>query len=561
MGGTLFVRVFRLLPAFSCCFAAEAQTPPPAVSGGISGIVLDAGSHSPLRRAVVTLSTVEAKPQDAVAWTDGNGRFSFGYLPAGRYQLWVKKEGYLAAAYGAESFRRPPATIQLAAGQFRNDFVFRLRPMTSITGVVLDDDGDPLPGVQVMAMRSAFRRQKRRLLAGQVTTTDSGGRYRFANVAPGQYAVVANDWNRPAVRMHPEATAGETPQEYCYGVQYFPGTSHAEEATIITVQPGQEISRIDFRLSALPSVSIAGKILVPADAGPLKDAFVNISRTDSVNQMVTGAGVSGPDNTFMRGQLTSGSYVLVAQASIDGKTYRAVQTVDLGPEGLHNIAIPLEAGIDLSGSVSVEGPEAGKNPVSFVNLTPGDDIPWNRPPLRAIVKKDGTFKITGVPPGVWDIGVGPIPRGGYLKSMQLGDQDVLTEEMAIRSTTSEALKIVVSTRGATIDGDAVQGDEPARGVVVLAPDGKFRHVTSFHVFAETNDKGHFEIRGATPGEYRLYAFEEFDRESIQDPDFLKPFEKFSVPVTLREGPNGSQKLSLIPAGAAQTAVAPASGAK
>ena len=125
---------------------------------------------------------------------------------------------------------------------------------------------------------------------------------------------------------------------------------------------------------------------------------------------------------------------------------------------------------------------------------------------------------------------------------------VSAEEMMIRPSTAEPLKIVLSTRAASIEGEVLQGDQPQRAAVLLAPDGKFKHVTSFNRFAATDDKGHYEIKNANPGEYRLYAFEEFDQRSIQDPDFLKPFEQYGVPVTLREGPNDSQKLSLMPIG-------------
>jgi hypothetical protein len=238
--------------------------------------------------------------------------------------------------------------------------------------------------------------------------------------------------------------------------------------------------------------------------------------------------------------------VLVAQATIDGKRHRGVQTIELGPQGLRDIAIPLEPTIDLAGSVSVEGQGAAKYVASSVSLVPGDDIPWNAPQLRANVNKDGSFKISGVPPGVWDINAGPIPPDGYIKSMRLGDQDVLTEEMLIRPSTTEQLKIVFGTRAATLEGDVLQGDQPVRAVVVLAPETKFRHMVGFYRFATTDDKGHFEFKRARRGESRLFAFEEFDQQSIQDPDFLKPFEKYGVPVTLREGPNDSQKLAIIP---------------
>jgi hypothetical protein len=177
-------------------------------------------------------------------------------------------------------------------------------------------------------------------------------------------------------------------------------------------------------------------------------------------------------------------------------------------------------------------------------------------PLRASVNKDGSFKIHEVPPGIWDINVGPIPPNGYLKSMHLGDQDVLTEDMTIGPSTTEPLNIVLSTRAAAIEGDVFQGDQPARAVVLLAPEEKFRHVLSFYRSATADDRGHFEIRSAAPGRYQLFAFDEFDSRSIQDPDFLKPFESAGVPVVLREGSNDAQKLSRILTGNPQLAPKP-----
>jgi hypothetical protein len=289
----------------------------------------------------------------------------------------------------------------------------------------------------------------------------------------------------------------------------------------------------------------------------VKDLAVNVIGTDFGGGFRMRFSVSPPDYAFGLGQLAPGHYLLIAQGAIDGRLYRGVQTLDLGPPGIRDIAIRIEPSIDLAGSVFVEGPDADKHAASFVNLVPGDDIPWNGPQLRANVNKDGSFKVTGVPPGIWDIGVGPIPPGGYLKSMRLGDQDVLTEEMMIRPSTAEPLKIVLSTRAATLEGDVVQGDQPVRAVILLAPDGKFRFVISFYNFSAADEKGHFIIKNATPGQYRLYAFEEFDPRSIQDPDFLKPFEKSGVPVTLREGPNTSPNLSVIPAGPKPAVVAPA----
>jgi hypothetical protein len=166
--------------------------------------------------------------------------------------------------------------------------------------------------------------------------------------------------------------------------------------------------------------------------------------------------------------------------------------------------------------------------------------------MRVTPGKDGSFTFSNLLPGVWDINAGPIPPGGYLKSMHLGTQDVLTEEMVITSKTTSPLNIVISTQGASVEGDVTKGkDQPERAVVLLAPDGKFKDVTSFYRYAASDEKGHYLMKGITPGKYRLYMFAEFDQGYIEDPErFLKPWEPQSVPIELKEGQSATQNLPM-----------------
>ena len=134
------------------CLAILAHAQPPAASqpnqtptGGLSGVAFDAQTNAPLRRAIITLSTVESRPQDAVAWTDGNGRFGFSYLPSGRYQLRAQKDGYRVFVYLAKDAAGPPDTFELAAGEVGANIDLRLQRLGTISGVVLTDGGQPLP--------------------------------------------------------------------------------------------------------------------------------------------------------------------------------------------------------------------------------------------------------------------------------------------------------------------------------------------------------------------------------------------------------------------------------
>lgn len=531
---SLFVRISSGL-AFSLILAA--QTPAPA-GGVIGGVVLDA-SRQPIRRAIVTLSTIESDPQEAVAWTDTEGRFAFGYLPAGRYELRVAKEGYQSIAYGTDSSRRPPGIIALAAGETRTGFVFRMAVMAIISGVVTDEDGDPLARVQISALKPGWRRGKRQFLPATSAVSDGSGRYQLL-VQPGTYIIgVVRQFGDRAARS--DVSAGQTMPRSSYVPRFYPGVERSDTATPLTVEPGQEYDQIDFQLRAQVDLALEGKVVPPP--GMTAPAAVYAIHTDSEGQITQGAGV-GPDLAF-HFELLPGAYQIVATAAADGHSYRGVQSIDAGSEGARNLTVALEPGTDLSGTVSVEGPGAANFHPAAVGLVPGDNLPWQGQPLRANVRNDGSFTITGVPPGIWDINVSPVPPAGYIKSMRLGDQDVLTEEMAIDSSTKAPLKIVLGTRAAAVEGDVRAEGQAGRAVVLLAPELKYRRVFSFYRSAVTDDRGHFEFKNVTPGTYQLFAFDEFDSQSIQDPEFLKPFEREGVPLVLNEGENRPHTLTKV----------------
>jgi hypothetical protein len=539
--------------ALAGCFASYAQVSsrPGAsagVAGVVAGIILDRESNAPIRRVVVTLSTVEAQPQDAIAWSDSAGRFAFGNLPPGRYQVRAQKRGYRNTPFGTDTPNRPPAIIVLAEGESRSDLVIRLQHFGAISGVVLDEDGEPVERAEVLALLPAFQRRERKLRSVSQARTDREGRYRIDNLPPGSYAVLARHSFQPVTKTQSEVTAGPALQPYVHGVQYYPGTDRGRSAGMLAIQGGSEVEGINLRLPSLPTVSLQIKVVPPGEVHA--DAVsVTALRDESLEgPNLVAPTMTSPDFKYQFANLTAGPYEIIAQASLEGRQYRGIQHVQL-ELGSPEVTLVLEPGVDLAGTVSVVGMGAAEHDASYVALISGDDRLGQTEPLRASVNRDGTFKVMNVPPGIWDIDVGPIPSGGYLKSMELGNQDVLTQDMVISSRTVETLKIVLSTQAAGVAG-SVKGiaGPPRRAAVLLAPDGKFRHVVSFFRLTASDETGHFEIKRATPGAYKLFAFEEFNPNSIEDPEFLKPFEQLGVPVRLDEGQIPSQDVTLIPAG-------------
>ena len=548
MRRALFHVVAAWLMAPACTFAQA----PPSPYAAISGVVLNDVTGAPIRRTQIRLSTVDTPRLDAVTYSESNGAFGFNTIPPGKYRLYADKDGFQGQWFGASTPSRPPGTLALAAGDARYGITFRLHPLASVSGTVVDQDGDPLPGMSLRLLKAGFERRKPAWRDAGWTGTDDRGRYRFGEVLPGRYLVMAAQLHRPAVIMRPEGVPSNALTQQVYGAQFFPGGSQASSATPIEVVPGKEVTDIDFRLTPRPVATLRGKVALPdgfAVQGLAANTSVQISiypqDINNSNAQSAGSMAFGPDFEFEIANLTAGPYVIVAALTAEGRDYRAVERCEIPPG--QAITLRLERAIDLAGHLDVEG--GGPPPSAFhVSLISGDSPPVRTQP-RADVQPDGSFVIPNVVPGIWDIDAEPLPAGGYIKAMLLGEQDVLTEEMAITPATRDPLRVVVSTRGAVVNGKVkVPQDVPrsARAAVLLAPDGKFENVWSFYTMAPADDSGHFEFKGVTPGRYRLYAFEQLEFGEWDDPGFLKPFEPLSEPFDVREGARTERDIQLIP---------------
>ena len=530
---------------FAVCVLAQAPRSPYAA---VSGIVLNNATGAPLPRAVVTLSTLDDPPLEAVTFSESNGAFGFTAIPPGRYQLRVEMDGFQRAWFGASTPDRPHGTLNLAAGVYRYGITFRLRPLGSISGMVMDQDGDPVPA-EIRLLKATWERMKPAYRNEGWAHADASGRYHFDDVVPGQYIVMAHPSYMTFVTQS-TITAGQPETEKMYAAQFYADSSSLSGATPVQLDPGKHLEDIDFHLMMRAVAPLDGRVVLPADVSTKAFAMVRVFSQDVPDDMSQsqGAGASPPNFNFEISNTTVGAYVITASTTVDGREYQDAERIDLPPGG-EQLALNLRPAIDLAGRVDLEGALAGLEHPFRVTLFPVG-FPPGRQRREAEMKPDGSFVAHNVSPGIWDIGVEPIPPGGYLKSMRLGDQDVLTEDMTIDGDTHAPLRIVVSTRGAVVSGTVTVPKGAAlspRASVLLAPSGRYAQVWSFYKVGTADDSGHFEFKGVTPGRYQLFAFEEMDPEAFEDPGFLEPFEKLSPVFDVPEGGDVDRKTQLIPA--------------
>lgn len=507
----------------------------------VAGLVVDEATGAPVRKAGVELLRVGEGGMSAQDVTDAQGRFGFSNLPPGKYRLRGEKDGYAPKMLGAKHLGQPGVILTLAEGDARWDLQLAITPFGAITGRVHDGDGDPLEFAQVEILQRGWRRGKLEWQSRGTSGTDERGEYRVQDVPAGEYFVMANELQR--------RRSGE--QYSIYGVQIYPGADRISQATPVEVKAGRETGGIDFRLVLRPAVALKGRVQAPPDVPENVPVQVELIPRDEFRGgwgSLRGAAL-GKDRAFQLQATDPGPYRLVASVTSGGVEWRGVTDVELA-EGGEEVNVPLYRGVNLSGRVTVEGPGAERYKRFNVTISPGDGLHTLSGPPRAATDGNGDFTLKNVVMGIWDLRVAPIPKGGYLKSMKLGDRDVSTEDMTIAPDTSAPLKIVVSTQGATVTGD-VESAGLATGkqaVAFLAPEGKFSRVLGFYRRVLADDKGHFEMRGIHPGAYRVFAFEELGENDWQNPDFLKSFAARGEAVTLEEGRTAEVKLKPIRVG-------------
>src|SRR5262245_35841171 len=166
------------------------QKDAPAPSARISGRVTTADTGRPVKRARVFVTAVEL-PGGRGVLTDDAGLFDLADLPAGRYTLTVSKSGFISLSYGQRRPLQAGTPLQLGDGEQMKGVEFRLPRGGVISGRIMDEDGEPVPGAMVRVMRYQYLQGDRRLTPAGNGQTDDRGQYRVWGLMPGDYYVNA----------------------------------------------------------------------------------------------------------------------------------------------------------------------------------------------------------------------------------------------------------------------------------------------------------------------------------------------------------------------------------
>jgi RNA polymerase sigma factor (sigma-70 family) len=463
------------LPRFAALFAGGAAAP--AAAHDVDGVVFGPDGQ-PVAGAVVTARAPRSRTPggmsygterpipEALAVSDGKGEFRLTRLSAGSYVVGAAHHQH-AAAYVREVVvpQQGRMELRLGLGGF------------SLSGVVQDQGGGPIPGARVMVQG--------RLLATFAALSSASGGYRLVLSERASTVVVTAD--------------GYGPQRLSVGV-------NADE-------------RRDFRLA--PAARVAGRVI--AQGRPVSGAEVRLLPV-----------AIGPRDWWEERAITDqhGDFVLANLPAVDfrllvrhgGLVTPTRALVSLRAGGEEKVQLVLEPGVVLRGRIR----DGSGRPVprAGVGVIERRDGALDRAAIGTLAESyadgQGNFQIEGLPPGALEVRPAASGYTSHSRQVDLGPQPVVSADLLLEPA-SGVVGLVRRADGSPAANVEVRGS--SRSEVGGARAGSS---------ARPDAAGRFEMPGLGAGQVSLTAWS--DREvAVHGPFALRAGERREVEVTLAPG--------------------------
>jgi hypothetical protein len=470
------------------------------------GKVLNSLTGEPLKKAEVILD--EGNTRYAVT-SGSEGKFRFEGIEPGEYHSEVKRQGFVP------NDEEPWVTF--APGEQIKDVVIKLTPQAIIAGHVVDEDGDPVPGLSVYAARTIHVNGRAIVLGTQGTITDIEGYFVAGELDAGRYYLSAEPTRhyggpKPAKPGHPGRE-----DDFI----------RVDDPIPRDVTPGAALRNIELHIRKSAVFRIRGRISNPRnDSAPIEllpadgVSTVNLPRASPHNGAFELEGI--PPGSYV---LSVPTYTTPEQRAANTPMFCRVP-VTVADHDIDGLTIELTPGSSLEGTVKMDDGSRFAKPQTL-------QLIGNFATAPVVAKEDGTFGWTNLAPKKYGIDYGP-PEGHYVKSIQFNHQPAKMMQIDLTSGISGTVDIVVAPNAASL-AVTVEGGKHAQ--VALWSDSTFETWET-----ETNGANTFDH--LAPGEYQILAWQKVETEFVNIPEFRSRFE--AQKITLTEGSHENIEVKLIP---------------
>lgn len=492
---------------------AIAQAP----NASISGVVRDSVTRQPLANYAVTTdvnATKDAAARDVKSITDDQGHYTLSDLPSGAYRIEVNNP---------QSFDHPLQRQITLAGHDLEGVDFSFVMEGSISGKVLDENKEPVPGMRVyLVSRQYYLGTLGYFLKGASHTNDRG-EYTLSHALAGHAYFIMAEKNARKLAAHSDVPLNPKLRRRVPMRTWYPNVPAKEGAAAVILRPGERREGIDIQVKKSPSYCIQGTLVTPHAAAALNFSIEGQqpssgSSGDGGMYVMKPFGTTSEDGEFRICDLTPGSYRMTASEEAANPnehqplSYIAA-TIAIADRDLSNLKFAATPGIPLNGEVVWDG-EPPQTPVS-ASLSV-----WLQPLLRSGMGGEetnakssipGTFTVPDLLMDEYAVHVFLKVPGLYVKDVTYGAKSVSYAPLQVGSDAE--LRVIIGHDGGTVrvgvadkDGNPV-GD--MRVLLVPVEAGSEAALQSMLITGTTDQLGNYTSRTLAPGKYYVAASSDY----------------------------------------------------
>ncbi|WP_321476308.1 carboxypeptidase-like regulatory domain-containing protein [uncultured Paludibaculum sp.] len=519
---------------------AGTQAAPEAEKCSVEGVVVHALTQAGIDKVQVALRVVDestggsSRASAVGVYTDSNGKFRIENLEPGQYRWLINKPGYSLSR--GQAPKLPP----LNRAQTIRSVRIEMQPLATLSGRVIDENGDPVSGatVELMAKFNGFNRQSL-ISTGGSASTDDRGEFLIHRAAPGRFLLAASHMESRNV-VYPLRGGGVSG----YVTTFLPGVSDPDQAQWLDIAPGSEQTGLEIQLRREPVFRVRGVALDESGA-PVPRFVIGIR---------SGVGMAPLQNrTFMNGRfeiegLRPGSYSLLARSVTMGASPQSARApLVVGRGDADNLQLRLSSGIRLACMAVLESTDDRAPDWQRVAITPMSSDPLG--PASDDKGKpgaDGAFALDIVDRGpVWFKVTGQPAQGTYLAEIRAGTENLLGTEVDLAAGLNGPLRFIFKAGAAQVNGHVEDaGGRPATAgtSVVAVPAELSRRGFGESRSTAVRTDGSYEFADLPPAEYLFYATTDEEQSPLGVLQTPEDLERRATKVRVQ--PGGSQSVQL-----------------